>query len=507
MNTPQRMQRGSANQVGHDTSAVSGLAWVVGVCAVVLTAWLLGAAWLTRTLVGVPAGLWIIGLVLGGRWMAVRLLSPAETLHVAAPKPYVPVAHCDDNESEPSDANETTFEGIAAEPASLSAQSVVPAPKRALAGVADGAVTIIRSCSGGTLPGWLERLRESGGTPGASLQKPLRVGVKLPEQQFRSLELAPGSLGVAFVPFSGEGDAAQWRRLGFDAVIEQVAPDAPLTIRTAEAPESPAAWHDWSLALPLSYSSLFPLRIDAAQITLESFDWSDEGAVAVLRSLLETAALLSRYPSRLGLGDRLRGRPALGLMLGSPVVADPALDRAFSHMVAVLSDRQQGRVAEVERSAMRVLGVYLSWTGCGMMPEDRVAAARTIGRLGPGEGETYLRACVAAFSGGHEVLGYDLMLTGHERLALERPEPLVDPMEYLISDISFNRGGAETMGKLAAGLAYATALIDSPRVAYVLDDVRDEVMSANWLEVDPDTREQVLAMIEALSTVRVKAAA
>lgn len=507
MNTPQRMQRGSTDQVGQDTGAVSGLAWVVGVCAVVLTAWLLGAAWLTRTLVGVPAGLWIIGMVLGGRWLAGRLLSSAETFQVAAPKPYVPVASPQNSESGSSSVVAIPDEGPAPAGAPLAAPSAVSAPQQALAGVAEGAVSIIRSCSGGTLPGWLERLREAGGTPGASLQAPLRVGVKLDEQQFRSLELAPGSLGLALVPFTGEGDAAQWRRLGFDAVIEQVAPDAPLTIRTAEAPESPAAWHDWSLALPLSYSSLFPLRIDPAQVTLEGFDWSDDGAVAVLRSLLETAALLSRYPSRMSFGDRLRGRPALGLMLSSPVVSDPALDHAFSHMVTVLGDRHRDQVTEAERSAMRVLAVYLSWTGCGMLPADRVAAARTIGRLGPGEGETCLRACAAAFAGGHEVLGFDLMLTGHERLALERPEPLVDPMEYLISDISYNRGGAETMGKLAAGLAYATAFIDCPKVAYVLDDVCDEVMSASWLEVNPESRERVLAMIEALSTVRAKVAA
>ncbi len=503
MNTPLRMQRGSTGQVGQDTGAVSGLAWVVGVCAVVLTAWLLGAVWLTRTLIGVPAGLWIIGTVLGGRWLAGRFLTSPERFEVTAPKSYMPTTTPRDT------ADEESIQFEEAEPVSLplSTPTAVSVPRQVLASTTEGVVTIIRSCSGGTLPGWLERMRESGGTPGASLHTPLRVGVKLPEQQFRMLESAPGALGVALVPFSGDGDASQWRKLGFDAVIEQGSPDVPLTIRTAETPESPAAWHDWSLALPLSYSSLFPLRIDPAQVTFNEFDWSDDGAVAVLRSLLETAALLSRYPSRLGFADRLRGRPALGILLSSPVVSDPALDRAFTHMVAVLGDRQREQVTEVERSAMRVLGVYLSWTGCGLLPEDRVAAARTIGRLGPGEGETCLRACVAAFAGGHEVLGFDLMLTGHERLVMERPEPLVDPMEYLISDISYNRGGAETMGKLAAGLAYATAFIDCPRVSYVLDDVRDEVMSANWLTVNPDVRDQVLAMIEALSTVRVKAAA
>jgi|GEM_PF-3655948 len=503
MNTPQGLQRGSTGPVGQDTSSVSGLAWVVGVCAVVLTAWLLGAAWLTRTLIGVPAGLWIIGTVLAGRWLAGRVLSPADLVQVVAPKSYVPTSTPSVGTSEVPIAPEES----PADTIPFSAPNTVSVPRQVLASTADGAAMIIRSCSGGTLPGWLERIRESGGTPGSTLYTPLRVGVKLPEQWFKALESAPGALGVALVPFSGDGNAAEWRKLGFDAMIEQASPEGGLTIRTAEVPDAPAAWHDWALELPLSYSSLFPLRIDPAQTTFSGFDWSDNGAVAVLRSLLETAALLSRYPSRLSFGDRLRGRPALGLMLGSPVVSDPALDRAFGRMAAVLGDRQRDQVGEVERSAMRVLAVYLSWTGCGLLPADRVAAARTIGRLGPSEGETCLRACVAAFAGGHEVLGFDLMLTGHERLVVERPEPLVDPMEYLISDISFNRGGAENMGKLAAGLAYATAFIDCPRVSYVLDDVRDEVMSARWLTVNPDTRDQVLAMIEALSTVRVKAAA
>ncbi len=509
------MQWGATGRVDgrQDNNAISGLAWVVGVCAVVLTAWLLGATWLTRTLIGVPAGLWIIGLVLGGRWLFGRHTQSGQ-LGVFAPSPYSP--------AQPRAMVESTTEAetLGAGPIPLadpieSASIMMPGPmagtvtvpRQVLAGAAEGALTIIRSCSGGSLPGWLERLRESSGTPGASLVTPLRVGVMLSDPHFQCLERASGSLGVMLVPFSGEGDAAQWRRLGFDAVIEQPSAESPLTIRTAEAPDSPAAWHDWSLALPLSYASLFPLRIDPAQVRLDSFDWADDGAVMVLRSLLESAALLSRYPSRMGFGDRLRGRPALGLMLGSPVVSDPALDRAFSHMATMLAGRERTQVADVERAAMRVLGVYLAWTGCGLLPDDRAAAARTIGRLGPGEGETCLRACVAAFAGGHEVLGFDLMLTGHERLSIERPEPLVDPMEYLISDIAYNRGGAETMGKLAAGLAYATALIDRPRLAYVLDDVRDEVMGAQWLSVNPDTRDQVLAMIEALVESRVKTAA
>jgi hypothetical protein len=504
------MQRGATTRVAQDIQAVSGLAWVVGVCAVVLTAWLLGANWLTRTLLGIPAGLWIIGSVLGGRWFVGRLGRPA-AYEVSIPGSHVP-AHALVEPTAQDRGDAVAAEAEAMAEVAFASQTPVstnltPLPRQVAAGVAESAVSIIRSCSGGSLPAWLERMREAGGTPGASLHAPLRVGVKLSERHFHELQGAPGSLGIAFVPFSGQGDPSTWRRLGLDAIIEQLGPSSPLAIRTAEAPDAPAAWHDWSLALPLSYSSLFPGRIDPAQVTLHDFDWARPASVAVLRSLLEAAALLSRYPSRVGLGDRLRGRPALGLMLGSPVVSDPALDRMFSHMAATLADCEREHVGEAERAAMRVLATYLAWTGCGLLPDDRVAAARTIGRLGPAEGETCLRACVAAFAGGHEVLGFDLMLTGHERLTMERPEPLIDPMEYLISDISYNRGGGETMGKLAAGLAYATAFIDHPRVAYVLDDVRDEVMSANWLTVNPDTRDQVLAMIEALATVHTKAAA
>ncbi|OAB63746.1 hypothetical protein AY599_04795 [Leptolyngbya valderiana BDU 20041] len=497
------MQRGSTTRVGQDTSAVSGLAWVVGVCAVVLTAWLLGASWLTRSLLGAPAGLWIIGTVLGGRWCFGRAMASTPRRFGSAHLTEAGVDRDQFDEAEPATA---TVDEAATHTEAPALPSAVSLPRQLLAGTTESAVSIIRSCSGGQVPAWLERLREAGGTPGASLAVPLRIGVRLAEEHLVELKRVPGALDVLLVPFAGQGDASTWRRLGFDAVIEQRQPDGAVVIHVTESPDDPAAWHDWSLALPLSYSSLFPLRIDPARVTLASFDWSDAGAVAVLRSLLEVAALLGRYPSRLGFGDRLRGRPALGLMLGSPVVSDPALDRACSNLAGMLHQRQRDGIGDVDYAAMRVLAAYLSWTGCGMLPDERVAAARTIGRLGPTEGETCLRACVAAFAGGHEVLGFDLMLTGHERLSIERPEPLVDPMEYLISDISYNRGGAETLGKLAAGLAYATALIDRPRVAYVLDDVVDEVMTADWLTVNPETREQVLAMIEALSTVRSLAA-
>lgn len=500
MNTLQRLQRGTTGKVDQDIGAVSGLAWVVGVCAIVLTAWLLGAAWLTRTLLGIPAGLWIIGLVLGGRWGSAKLLGGPRGVVFA---PQSPQRETSDSPADTHPPLETN--AIPAEP--LRAAGVVPIANQVAANVTEGAVSIVRASSGGTLPGWLERMREAGGTPGRSLHQPLRVGVKLDGFQVRALEEAPAALPMAFVPYSGAGDADQLRRLGFDAVIEQNGSEGGVIIHVAEAPDAPAAWHDWASALPLSYGSLFPARIDPSVVSIERLEWSDQGAVAVVRSLLETAALLSRYPSRLGFGDRLRKRPALGLALGSPMVGDPALDRAMAHMASVLAGRTREQVGQSERAAMRVLAAYLAWSGCGLLPEDRVQAARTINRLGPAEGETYLRACVAAFAGGQEVLGFDLMLSGHERLAVERPEPLVDPMEYLISDISYNRGGAETIGKLAAGLAYATAFIDRPKVAYILDDVRDEAMSANWLTINPDVRDQVLAIIEALSTIHMSKAA
>lgn len=507
MNTFQRSQRGSIGYGGQDIGAVSGLAWVVGVCAVVLTAWVLGAAWLSAILLGIPAGLWIIVAVLGGRWLLGRGSCSQPALVVQPRLAVRPSASIDQAQELPGDAVQPTENASVGMEQAAVIRGEIGVPRLLLAGTAEAGVEAMRSFSGGTLPGWLERMEHASGTPGLTLAAPLRVGVDLDARLLERLEAASGSLPIAFVPFVGGDDAALWRRLGLDAVISHDGADGPLTIRMAEAPRATAAWHNWAEALPLSYASLFPQRIDPACIVLDSFDWSDDGAVDVLRSLLESAALLSRYPARLGLGDRIRGRRALALLPGSPLVSDPALDRAMSHMAAVLETRTRGLCGPAERAAMRVLAAYLAWTGCGLLPEDRVSAARTIGRLGPGEGETCLRACVAAFAGGQEVLGFDLMLTGHDRLAVERPQPLFDPMEYLLSDIAFNRGGAETMGKLAAGLAYATALVERPRLAYILDDLRDEVVGAQWLIVNADTREAVLAMIDALAAARLKSAA
>ncbi|MGD1914858.1 MAG: hypothetical protein ACFCBV_01545 [Phycisphaerales bacterium] len=528
MNTLQRLQRGTAGRPDQDTTAVSGLAWVVGTCAFVLTAWLLGASWLGATFLGLPVGLWMMGAVVGGRFAFVRLManstgtnhaifSPAAATRAQAPATSVPIEIEQDNApaqpeaseldySETDDAIELESEGITQQ-VPASAPSPVPAPARAMADLADGLLTIVRSSTGGALPAWLERLDEASGTPGASLSRPLRIAASLEDRQLQALTDTPGALDLTFSPWSGAADADRLRRLGFDALIKDPPAGDSVVLHIAEAPEAPAAWHDWSLALPLSYASLFPARLDTAIVTVEPFDWSDEGSVQVLRSVLETSALLGRYPSRLSSGDRLRGRPALGLVLGSPVVGDPALDRAMTHMAEVLAERPADRVGSIERTAMRVLATYLAWNGCGMLPDQRAAAAQSINRLGPGEGETYLRACVAAFAGGRDVLAYDLMLTGHERLSIERPEPLVDPMEFLISDIGFNRNDIESLGKLAAGLGYSTALIDRSKLPYILDDVRDEVMGAQWLISNADAQERVLAMIEALATARIRSAA
>lgn len=514
MNTLQRSQWGSIGNGGQDNGTVSGLVWVVGVCAVVLTAWVLGASWLGSALLGLPVGLWIIGSVLGGRWLVSRHASSRRVL-VSRPRPLEQSEPIGDrrtlqpHQARPDHAEPGTQDVPATEPdaGQFSARETIGFPSLLLGGVADAAAAASRVLASGQSPGWLERIEHASGTPGLALVSPLRVGVAIDAKNVARLESARGSLAVVFIPCEVGNDASQWKRMGLDAVVEQAGPDTPLTIRLAESPRSTAAWHDWAEALPLSYASLFPARVDPSFVTLDGFDWEDDGAVDVLRTLLECAALLSRYPARLSVGDRVRGRRALALLPGSPIVSDPALDRVMGHLASVLALRTADRCAAVERAAMRVLAAYLAWTGCGLLPEDRVAAARTIGRLGPGEGETCLRACVAAFAGGHEVLGFDLMLTGHDRLANERPQPLFDPMEYLLSDIAFNRGGAETLGKLAAGLAYATALVDRPRLAYILDDLRDEVVGAQWLICDHSKRDAVLAMIDALSASRLKSAA
>ena len=528
MNTLQRLQRGRAGRPDQDSGAISGLAWVVGTCAFVLTAWLLGASWLSTPILGLPVGLWIMGTVLGGRLAMARLMtdpsratktifSPAGATRSQAPAATNPVETERDEATVASEASESEpieSEGVleletevTANPELVSVPSQVPAPARAVAGIADGFLSIVRSGTGGALPGWLERLDEAAGTPGASLSRPLRIAASLEDAQLQALISTPGALDLMFSSWTGPADADRLRRLGFDALIESFPAGDAGVLHITEAPDAPAAWHDWSLALPLSYASLFPTRLDAAIVTAEPFDWNNEGSVMILRSVLETAALLGRYPSRLSSGDRLRGRPALGLVLGSPVVGDPALDRAMMHMADVLAECPADRVGSIERTAMRVLATYLAWNGCGMLPDQRAAAAQSINRLGPGEGETYLRACVAAFAGGKDVLAYDLMLTGHERLSIERPEPLVDPMEFLISDIGFNRNDTESLGKLAAGLGYSTALIDPAKLPYILDDVRDEVMGARWLIANTEVQEQVLAMVEALATARIRTAA
>jgi len=533
-----------------DRSGVASLAWILGSCAVVLTGWVLGAGWLGVGALGVPLGLWIVLAVVGVRSLLAHQRAQAEAArqyafplseHTTAIEPRPAPAATgspgttgvaetpETGDAQPAPA-ELTLAGAGGPSATLpgggqepdatfgpaaqhgaggpNAPAIhVPMARRVLASLAEAGVGLAGWALEGS-PSWLAGLRDRPGVSGAAFARPLRVGTVLEPRDAHALRAAEGVLPVEWARLDrhpGERDAV-WRRLALDAVVEAGPGGHGLRVRTPEDEVRAAGWYDWAEPLPLSYASLFPQRVDCGRLTIEAFNWDDSNAIALLRVLAETAGLLGRYPTRVGVGDRLRGREAVALLPGTPLVADAALDACVRGLVACL-ERRSPPPGPIDHAAERVLATVLAWPTCPMEHGERARSVRAMFRLGVGEGETALRAGAAAFAAGNLVLGYGMLLEGYERLAVVRPEPLVDPMDFLLSDVAFNTGGPETTGRLAAGIAYTASLAGPGRAAYVLDDVRDEVMAAPWLEVRPDDRELILGVIDTLAETGSRVAA
>ncbi|MEO1009413.1 MAG: hypothetical protein AAFX79_12700 [Planctomycetota bacterium] len=446
---------------------VGGLAWAVGVCSVVLTAWVLGAGWLAAGVLGLPAGLWIILGVLGGRWLINGPLLD---------------------------------QGV--ESVRRSSEDQPPRIGVVLAGATERVASVAERVLDAAAPDG----ENTGGTPGEAFRRPLRIGVAADADTQHALERTSGALPADFVPVRGPQtlDGPFWRSTGLDGIIEQAERGGPLRLHIAVRDGKPAAWRDWASPLPRSYAGLFPIRFDPERVTLADVQWSADESVELVRATAEVAALLGRHPARLGRTDRWRGRPPLALLLGTRMVSDPALDAAMANLLAVL---EAAGPEAAGAPMMRALASYLALPACGLEPGARGAAARLIGRLDAPEGETLLRASAAAFASGRDVLGYDLLLTGHQHIARGGSHDDGETLEFALSDIAFNREGGEVFGRVAAGIAFATALVEPERVPYVLDDLRDEIASAPWLQSNPDEQEGLLRVIEALSQPGLRAAA
>ncbi|HZW10632.1 MAG TPA: hypothetical protein VFF69_12075, partial [Phycisphaerales bacterium] len=252
------LQSGTTRAAGLSTPQA-----VLAACAVVVTGHLLGVAWLSETVLGLPAGLWVIGL-----GACVCSASTRRRIAGAVDAAWCLIEPGVRARPRATDAEPNT-RGVGWWPRGSVAASIVDASTRA-AGAAVraalvplwGAEVAYVGSARARAEEWLARL--------AWPTRPLRIGLRMPADEAEALASAPGAARVEWFDLTSWDDPqAACRRHLLDAVAYHEG-EGPVRIVTLERPGHCAGIIEWAdLRGELTIASLFPARVDPAAVVVE----------------------------------------------------------------------------------------------------------------------------------------------------------------------------------------------------------------------------------------------
>ncbi|QOJ00499.1 MAG: hypothetical protein HRU70_08355 [Phycisphaeraceae bacterium] len=482
---------------------------VIAACAVVITAHLLGIAWLSETVWGVPAGLWIVPAWVALAW----LISPKDRaelpgnlqsqptplpIHVPSPAPALAAIPRHHKGKKGTRARAATDEPPAPALAITRPGAHGPILRSSwnTSGLKERACALA-SRAAGTLCGdrageWLD---DHG--PGV---RPLVVGLRISRDVGSAVRGAGDTADVRWVTVNEGGEAGEvCRRLGLDALVTD-GENQGLCVVTPERAGREAAWFDWGGPRPLSYFSVFPMRVDAARATLagQSAALYDRPGSAgeVLRALITAAGLLSRHPRRLSAADRLMGRV-------SSLRAVDGVEPAWEGMTRLAE--AVSAWGESAGSASRVgARVSTAWLASAAVPAgvDRVALMESSSIPAADEPEVLLRLGAVRIAMGDEGLGIDAILRA-DRLLRDRGVVVgVDPVTLIQAEMEHGTFGELTVGRVAAGICLACSKTPADRIGYVKEDLLEDMRFASWLVGRDPERTTLIEVFRRLERAR-----
>lgn len=333
--------------------------------------------------------------------------------------------------------------------------------------------------------------------------RPLRLGLHNPGPWADAVVRAPSAVQSEFfvVPQSTHPTQA-CRTHALDAILASPGEDS-FDIFTNEDPAREAAWYDWTNERPLSYASVFPTRVDCGRITLPA---NEDGtpAASILRALLDSAAILSRHPARLGFRDRLNGRrPASARPTRTDRFAPftPARDFLAPALLNLATHLESAPFSATPstplRAAAHACGAWLA-TGTDAVDDDRrrtllEAAARITGE----EPQTMLRLAAARFAVVDDSAGMEALLRAHHVLHAQGL-PEFDQSAFLQSELEHGIHAPIALGRVASGIALVCASLPADKIPYFRDDVMDDARYSGWLVGRDQDRKFLLEVFDAI---------
>lgn len=427
-------------------------------CALVATAYFLGATWLATPTLGVPVGLWLIVVAVGVLRMDAR----------RAANRLAGGANC----AEP-DAALWKLAGMTCR--------VVEAGARWSRPICDQFGFL--AASGSRAASRLSALHDKSGWP----ERQLRIGLAVGPDVADALRATPGASGVQWVPLTLISDpTAACKAYALDAVV-QSDPTEGLVVTTLERAGRDAAWYDWSVPRPLTYASAFPFLLDPARITLGLRSITPGAEAELVRAMIEAASVLSRSTHRVGLADRLIGRrPTDAVRIGSGDL--PRVDRAMLRLAKSFETNAE----RVDSSFALLVARVLSADLCAGQGRTWATAElwNLITKVAGDEPEVALREAASRFvmledDRGMAALSRADRALRHQFARLGQGTSIgweaIDHTLLLEWELEHGAASDQAIGRLAAGICLACAGRDVHGLACVRDDLFDDMRHSTWL--------------------------
>lgn len=345
--------------------------------------------------------------------------------------------------------------------------------------------------------------------PVSHATRPIRLGLLAPGRWADMLMNARGVLACEWLVLSGaHNDAELWRTaraLAIDALVSRDA-HGNYVVWTQESVDRQAWCDDWATARPVSYATVFPVRLDCSRVTIP-------GQVVVggatrmpeptlVRLLVEAAALFSRVPARLDKDQINRGR----LPVYAPI---PRLVAVESRDAEANRQREGARAVEALREALfkaclaagdtvwtglaqvaaRVAGAWASVDAPGADLGMRLEVLEWCAAALPDDPETLLRLGAARIAAVDDIGGLNAMDRAASRLlALE--EPAAEASGFIQAELE--RGVERDdvrLGRIAAGVCMLACSCSESHMNYVIEDLREDMTKSEMLVgMDQDRR-------------------
>ncbi len=334
--------------------------------------------------------------------------------------------------------------------------------------------------------------------------RPLRIGLLSPGTWATSLVAARGVWQTEwFVVPSEAARASACTAFTLDAVVRPMGTEG-VEVDVSENPGQDAAWFDWGQARPLSYPGVFPARFDPARLTLTTGQRDD---AQVLRSLIETAALLSRHPSRLTPHDRVYGRRPFqtagdSFNVGRCGEFAAEVDGPARSMEALASLLPFSDFDSTAHAAARVLSAYLATSPRWPNERARLMAMDACGSVCADEPDTMLRLAAVRLGMGQDDAGLDALERADRMLRDNQIVSSTTQAAFISAELEHGHPGPLTIGRLAAGICMLVSTMPASQVPYFRDDLLDDMRFCSLLIGRDQDRRLLMQVFRMLERVR-----